>query len=72
MPERHVARDLRDLALPGLALLLPLLDLGDDALQQLHDDRRRDVGHDAQREDRELLQRAAREEAEKTERRVRL
>ena len=65
--ERHVARDLRDLALARLAFLGPRFDLRNDTLQQLHDDRGRDVGHDPEREHRELLERAAREETEKAE-----
>jgi hypothetical protein len=36
----------------------------DDHAQQLHDDRRGDVGHDAQREDRQLQQSATAEEVD--------
>ena len=55
-PNRQVARPLRDLAPPQLALFLKLFERRDDDGQQLQDDRRRDVGHDAQREDRELAE----------------
>jgi hypothetical protein len=65
--ERHVPRDLGDLALTRLAFLLPLLDLRDHALEKLHDDRGGDVGHDAQREHGELLKRSAREQTQKAE-----
>jgi hypothetical protein len=36
----------------------------DDDAQQLHDDRRGDVRHDAEREDRQLQQRAAGEQVD--------
>ena len=62
--QRQVTRDLRDLATTRLAFLSPAPDGGDDALHQLHDDRCRDVGHDAQRENREIRQRTAREQVE--------
>ena len=55
-----------DLA-PLLAFLLQGLERGDDRRHQLHDDRRRDVGHDAQREDRHALHGAAREHVEHAE-----
>ena len=45
-----ITRVLRNLAAPGFALFLELLKHGHDIAQQLHDDRGRDVGHDAQRE----------------------
>ena len=63
----EVARVLRDPGLPDLALLRELLERRHDDLQQLQDDRGRDVGHDPQREDRELPQRAAREQVEEAE-----
>ena len=47
----QVARVLRDPLLADLALLLQLLQRRHDDRQQLQDDRGRDVGHDAQRED---------------------
>ena len=58
----QVSGPLRYLALTHCALLLPLFDLGYDHTEDLHDDRRGDVGHYPQREDRELGERAAREE----------
>ena len=54
----EVAGVLGHLRLTGLPLLLQLLEARDDHGQQLHDDGRRDVGHDADREDRQLQQRA--------------
>jgi len=65
--EGRVARELVDAALPLLPFLLQLLELGDHDRQQLEDDRRTDVGHDAQREDGELLECTAREEREEPE-----
>jgi hypothetical protein len=65
--QRAVARVLGDLAPPGLAFLLQRLERGHHVGHQLHDDRRRDVRHDAQREDREARQRAAREHVEQAE-----
>src|SRR5262249_35244840 len=56
-----VARVLRDLPPPELAFLRELLEVRPDDRQQLQDDRRADVGHDAQREDRHLRQVPARE-----------
>ena len=55
---------LGDLVLAGRALLLEGLQLRDDDGQQLQDDRRRNVGHDAEREDRQLQQGATREQAD--------
>ena len=63
-PERAVARVLGDLAPARLALLLERLERGRHHRHQLHDDRGRDVGHDAEREDREARQRPAREHVE--------
>jgi hypothetical protein len=63
----QVSRVLVDLGVPGLALLLELLQPGDDDGQELQDDRRRDVRHDPEGEDRELRERAAREQVEETE-----
>ena len=62
--ERHETRDLGDLATAGLAFLRPAAHTRDDALHELHDDRCRDVRHDAEREDREMRKRAAGEEVE--------
>src|SRR4029453_17812080 len=56
-----VAGVLRDLSAAELAFLRELLEIGPDHRQQLQNDRRADVGHDAQREDRHLGQVAARE-----------
>ena len=63
----HVARPLRDLLLTDLAFLLPLLELRDHDLQQLHDDRRRDVRHDPEEEDRDVGDRAAGEQVEEAD-----
>ena len=60
--DRQVAGPLGDLALTDRSLLLPLLDLGNHHAKDLHDDRCRDVRHDAEREHRELGERTAREE----------
>ena len=60
----EIARVLRQPRRAGLALLLEGLEPGDDHGQQLHDDAGRDVGHDAQREDRQLQQRTAAEQVD--------
>ena len=62
--DRQVAGVLGQLVLTRLPFLLQLLEPRDDHGEQLHDDARRDVGHDAQREDRQLQQRAAGEQVE--------
>ena len=62
--DRDVARVLGDLALADGALLLEFLQLRDDHAEDLHDDAGGDVGHDAQREDREALEAAAGEQVE--------
>ena len=62
--DREVARVLREPGLARLALLVEGLEVRDDHAQQLHDDRRGDVRHDAEREDRQLQQRAAREQVD--------
>src|SRR5262249_48455172 len=62
-----VAGPLGDLAPAHLALFRELFQGRDDDRQQLEDDAAADVRHDAEREDRELLQRAAGEEVEKIE-----
>ncbi|MNN17086.1 hypothetical protein D3C81_1302560 [compost metagenome] len=67
-----VARVLRDLALPRLPFLLQRLQLRQHDRQQLHDDRRRDVRHDAEREDGKARQRTAREQVEHPEDATRL
>ena len=63
----QVAGVLRQLGLPGLALLLEGLEPRDDHGEQLDDDARRDVRHDPQREDRQLEQRTAAEEVRQAE-----
>jgi hypothetical protein len=65
--QRAVARVLRDLAAAGLAFLLQRLERRHHVGHQLHDDRRRDVRHDAQREHREARQRAAAEHVEQVQ-----
>ena len=65
--QRAVARVLRDLAPAGFAFLLQRLERRHHVGHQLHDDRRRDVRHDAQREHREARQRAAREHVEQAQ-----
>src|SRR4029434_1446934 len=62
-----ITRELVDPPLPLLSLLLELLELRDHDREQLEDDRGADVGHDAQREDRQLLERTAREQREQAE-----
>ena len=63
----QVAGVLRQLRLALLALLLEGLEPRDDHGQQLHDDARRDVRHDPQREDRQLQQRATAEQVGQAE-----
>jgi hypothetical protein len=62
--DRDVPRPLVDLLDPLLALLLPLLELGDHNGKELHDDRARDVRHDPEPEHRHAGERAAREEVD--------
>ena len=62
--QREVTGDLRDLPAPCLAFLRPAAHGRYDALHELHDDGRRDVGHDAEREHAEVRQRTAREQVE--------
>jgi hypothetical protein len=52
---------------PGLAFLLERFELRNDRRHQLNDDRGRDVGHDAEREDRHALHGAARQHVEHVE-----
>src|SRR6185369_836946 len=70
--EQHgaVARVLRQLATARLAFLLDRRELRHDHRHHLNDDRRGDVRHDAEREDRQTLQRAAREHVEDVENRA--
>jgi hypothetical protein len=65
--QRAVTRVLGDLAAAGFAFLLQLLERGHHVGQQLHDDRRRDVRHDPQREHREARQRTTREHVEQAQ-----
>ena len=60
--DRTVARVLRDLAPPELPLLGELLQVRDHHREKLQDDARADVGHDAERKDREALEGTAGEE----------
>src|SRR6266496_565423 len=64
---RAVARVLGDLALAGLALFFQLLELRGHRGHELHDDRGRDVGHDAERENREARERSAGEHVEQAQ-----
>ena len=64
----HVARPLRDLPPPHLAFLLQLGERLIDHRQQLEDNGRRDVGHDAERKNRQPAQIPAREQIHQPER----
>src|SRR5205823_7105560 len=68
--DRAVARVLRDLAPPELAFLREPFEVRPHDGQQLQDDRRADVGHDAQREDRDARQVPAGEHVVETEHRA--
>ena len=63
----QVAGPLGDLAPPELAFLLQFFERGHHDGHQLQDDRRRDVRHDAEREDRQAADIAAREQVEEAE-----
>ena len=65
--QRAVARVLSDLATAGLAFLTQRLKTRQHIRQHLHDDRCRDVGHDAESEHREARQRATGEHVEQPE-----
>jgi len=67
---RPVARVLRDLAAPELAFLRQPLEVRPDDGEQLQDDRRADVRHDAEREDRDARQAPAGEHVVHAEHRV--
>ena len=67
--DRPVPGVLGQLLAPGLALLGQARQVRDDHLEQLEDDRRVDVGHDPERENRQPPQRAAREHVEEAEQR---
>ena len=62
--DREVAGPLGDLLLADLPFVLPLLELRDHDPEQLHDDRRRDVRHDPEEEDRHVRDRAPGEQVE--------
>src|SRR5690606_543542 len=64
--DRQVPGPLGDHLPARLTLFLERLETRDDHGEQLHDDRRGDVGDDSQREHRELLQGATREQVEQT------
>ncbi len=64
---RAVAGVLGDALAPDLALLLHLLQRRDHDGEELQDDGGRDVGHDAQREDGQLLEGSAGEQVEEAE-----
>ncbi len=66
----QVARVLRDLAAAELAFLLQALEIGPDDHQQLQNDRRRDVRHDAERENRQPAKIAAAEKIDNAEHRA--
>ena len=59
---------LRDLRLAGLALVLERLKPGDDDGQQLEDDARGDVRHDAEREHRQVLERVTAQQVDDLQR----
>ena len=67
--DRQVTGVLREPRLTGLAFLVQIIEPGDHDAQQLNDDRGRDVGHDAQGEDRQLQQRATRKEVHEVQKR---
>ena len=71
--DSQITRVLRQLRLAGLSLLVEVIESRNHDPQQLDDDRRGDVGHDAQREDRQLQERSTREQVDEVEqRRLRL
>jgi len=64
---RAIAGDLGNLLTALVALFRPLFKLRHNHRQQLHDNRRIDIGGDAHREHRELTERASRKKIEETE-----
>ena len=62
--DRQVARVLRDLAAAEFAFFLQALEVRPDHGHQLQDDRGRDVGHDAQGENRQPAEIAAAEQVD--------
>ncbi len=69
--DRQIARVLRDLAAAEFAFFLQFFEIREHHRHQLQDDRRRDVRHDAEREDREATQVAAAEQIENAQERAR-
>ena len=69
--DRQIARVLRDFAAPEFAFFLQLLEVREHYGHQLQDDRRGDVRHDAQRENRQPAQVAAAEQVENAQERAR-
>src|SRR5258706_2299938 len=67
---RQVTRPLGDLAPPQLAFFLEFLERRHHYRQQLQDDRRGDIGHDAQREDGKPAEHAAAEQVQESEQRA--
>ena len=67
---RQVARPLVDLATAALSLLLQFLEVGNHDAQQLDHDRGRNVGHDAEREDRGVGERSSGEDVQQAEQSV--
>ena len=71
--DREVTRVLRQLRLARLTFLMEVIEARNNHPQQLNDDRRGDVGHDTQGEDRQLQKRSTREQVDEVEqRRLRL
>ena len=68
----EVAGPLRDLAAAQLAFLLEFFKSGNHHRQQLQNDGRSDVGHDAQGEDGQPAEHAAAEQVDKAEQRTRI
>src|SRR5215218_9750333 len=65
--DRQVTRVLVDLGVAGLSLLLQLLQPWHDHGHELEDDRGGDVGHDPEREEGELAERATGEDVQQAE-----
>ena len=65
--DRQISRIGRDLAAAEFAFLRQLFQVGPDDRQQLQDDRRRDVRHDAQRKDGQAAEAASGKQVQKTE-----
>ena len=65
--DSHVARVLRERRLTRLPVFVELLELGNHDAEELHDNRRRNVRHHAEREDGHLQQRPAGEQVHHAE-----